>query len=868
MNDTSQVQTTTKLVLKAPLTGFLMPIERVPDPVFAQKMVGDGVSIDPLSQCLLAPCDGEIVQLHSAGHAVTLGTTDGIEVMMHIGLDTIDLKGEGFTPKIKNGDRVKTGDALIEFDADYIATHAKSLLTQVIITNSELVATFEPRTGSVKAGEDVILELTLAGTKAGVVEKTEAAKTITSEAILVPNPTGLHARPAAVLANVAKRFKADIRLQRGDNQANAKSVVAIMGLEVNYGDKINLVAKGPDADEAIAQLIPLLREGLGDEGAKPAPAPASMTVSEIAAPPPRPHAEDPNLLLGVAASPGLAVGNVFQMRREEIQVAETAEDPNRERRRLEEAIEEAKIQLEALQARLHSEADPAKAAIFAAHEELLGDPDLLDIADGAIAKGKSAAFAWQRAYTTHAERLSHLRNELLAARANDLQDVGRRVLRLLTGIEIKEPKIPSSTILIAEDLSPSDTANLDRSKVLGFCTTAGGASSHVAILARSLDIPAVAGIDPGALDLPNGTPVILDGSKGTLRLNPSAEEVARIQRRQATLAVKRKKDIETALEPAQTTDNHRIEVVANIGGLADAEQAVKLGGEGVGLLRSEFLFLERVTAPSEDEQRQTYQSIAQALGSERPLIIRTLDVGGDKPLPYLPIPREDNPFLGERGIRVALDRPEIFRTQLRAILRAAKAGKIGVMFPMVATLSELRSAKAMLEEERQKLNLAAISVGIMVEVPAVAVMAEQFAKEVDFFSIGTNDLTQYTLAMDRGHPKLAPQVDGLNPGVLHLIANTVRAAHQYGKWVGVCGGIASDPQAVPILLGLGVDELSVSVPTIPSIKAQIRELSLADCQQLAQQALQQDNASEVRALCPDPLEEEATSPVLANNSTV
>jgi phosphocarrier protein FPr len=236
-------------------------------------------------------------------------------------------------------------------------------------------------------------------------------------------------------------------------------------------------------------------------------------------------------------------------------------------------------------------------------------------------------------------------------------------------------------------------------------------------------------------------------------------------------------------------------------------------------------------------------------------------------LPYLPIPREENPFLGERGIRVALDRPEIFRTQLRAILRAAKAGKIGVMFPMVATLSELRAAKAMLEEERQKLNLAAIAVGIMVEVPAVAVMAEQFAKEVDFFSIGTNDLTQYTLAMDRGHPQLAPQVDGLNPGVLQLIANTVRAAHQYNKWVGVCGGIASDPQAVPILLGLGVDELSVSVPTIPGIKAQIRELSLADCQQLAQQALQQDNASEVRALCPDPLEEEANSPVLADNST-
>lgn len=845
--------TSVKLALSAPLSGLLMPIERVPDPVFAQKMVGDGISIDPIDQCLRAPCDGEIAQLHPAGHAVTLTTPQGIEILMHIGLDTVGLKGAGFAPRVKLGDRVRTGDILIEFDADFIATRAKSLLTQIVITNSDRVAAFTMHSGAVAAVRDVIMELTLAGGAQAVEASVEAAKTVISEAILIPNPTGLHARPAAVLANIAKKFKADIRLRKDDRQANAKSVVAIMGLEIGFGDKVVLAARGDDAEAAIATLTPLLWEGLGDEGYAPAPAPASFVVSAKAAPAPRSRSDDPNLLIGAAASPGLAVGEVFQVRHAEILVTETAEgDPQQERDRLDEAINQSRVQLEALQARLHGQSAADKAAIFAAHQELLDDPDLLDIAHSALAKGKSAAFAWQRAFTTHAERLASLRNELLAARANDLRDVGRRVLTLLTGAEPERMEPPVNSILVAEELTPSDTASLDRNRVRGFCTTLGGATSHVAILARSLDIPAVAGIEPRALELPNGTPVILDGGKGTLRLNPTPEEVTRIRQTQERQADRRKIELTAAHQPAITLDHHRVEVVGNIGGLADAEQVPALGGEGVGLLRSEFLFMERATAPNEDEQFEAYKAIAEALGPDRPLIIRTLDVGGDKPLSYLPIPKEDNPFLGERGLRVGLDRPEILRTQLRAILRAAAFGKVLIMFPMVGLLSELRDAKAILEEERRQLGVGPIPTGIMVEIPAAAVMAAQFAREADFFSIGTNDLTQYTLAMDRGHPKLAPKVDGLNPSVLRLIAWTVQAAHAEGKWVGVCGGIASDPQAVPLLIGMGVDELSASLPTIPSIKAQIRSLRLSDCQQLAQTALTLETAADVRALCPDP----------------
>jgi phosphoenolpyruvate-protein phosphotransferase len=841
-----------KLLLLAPLSGQVWPLERIPDPVFAQKMVGDGLSIDPTDTVLVAPCDGEVIALHPAGHAVTLRSAQGADVLLHIGIDTVTLKGEGFHPRVQIGEKVRAGAPLIEFDLDFLATHAKSLLTQVVITNSDRVTNWERASGEVLAGKDVLLTITLGGGESSAA--IEAGETVTSDAIVVPNPTGLHARPAAVLASLAKSFRATIKLQLGDRQANARSVTAIMELDVRKGAVVHLVARGPDARAAVDKIGQVIAQGCGDEGYEPAPAPATTTVTAETASPSRQKSTDPNLLLGVACSPGLAVGQVFQVRHEVIAVDERGSDVDTERRQLSRAMETAKGQLSALRAQLHAKADPAKAAIFAAHEELIEDPDLLEIVDSAIAKGKSAAFAWKKAVTTHADRLASLRNPLLAQRANDLRDVGLRVLYILTGTTVKASDYPPNTILIAEDLTPSDTAALDRSRVMGFCTTRGGATSHVAILARSLGLPALAGTEPAALEIANGTNVVLDGNKGTLRLNPAPDEMTRIRSAQARAEERRKEDLAHAHEPAITRDGKRIEVVANIGGLKDAKQVVDFGGEGVGLLRSEFLFMERNSAPTEEEQFEAYKAIAQAIGNSRPLIIRTLDVGGDKPLAYLPIPKEDNPFLGQRGVRAALDRPDILRAQLRAILRSASFGKVNVMFPMISTLEELREVKAILAEEAARLGVGSIPTGIMVEVPAAAVMASQFAREADFFSIGTNDLTQYTLAMDRGHPKLAPQVDGLSPGVLHLIAHTVKGAHAAGRWVGVCGGIASDPHGVPILIGLGVDELSISIPAIPAIKGQIRTLHLDECRQLAEKALAAESAAEVRALVSPPNE--------------
>lgn len=835
--------------LKAPLSGVLVPIENVPDPVFAQKTVGNGISIDPTSQTLIAPCDGEILQLHSASHALTIGTSSGIQVMLHIGIDTVSMKGKGFRTMVQKGARVKAGDPLIEFDADLIATSATSLLTQIVILNSDQVKEFRFRAGVVTAGHDSVLDLVLASQSAtasrGSAAANTSSETVHSEPIRISNPDGLHARPVAVLAGSAKKFKSEITLRRGDRQANAKSVVAVMALDVACGDSVKISAHGPDAGLAIEELSQLLKGGLGES--------ASHTKAAAAAPiPSRPtstRSSEANLYLGIAASPGLAVGNVFQIRHDEIVTEENASDAHDERRKLEQALHQGKAQLDALHDSLLNQSDATKAAIFAAHQEILSDPDLHSLVDEKISEGKTAAFAWKQAIQAHAGSLASLKNELLAARANDVRDVGQRVLRLLVGeVESKAIKFPRDAILIAEDLTPSDTANLDRSHVLGFCTVAGGATSHVAILARSLGITAIAGIDPRALEIPNGTPVILDGNQGSLRLNPSTQEIARIQNRQEKQAEKKREDLTHAAEPATTVDGTRIEVVGNIGGAAEAEQVPALGGEGVGLLRSEFLFLNRNRAPDESEQHQTYERIARILGPNRPLIIRTLDVGGDKPLPYLPVPKEENPFLGERGIRLCLNRPEILRTQIRAILKASASGKILIMFPMITTVDELKAAKEVVHQESKALGVKPAGIGIMVEVPSSAILADRFAPHVDFFSIGTNDLTQYTLAMDRGHPKLAHQIDGLDPSVLRLIEMTVRAARKHSKWVGVCGGIASEPAAVPILVGLGVDELSVSVPSIPAIKAQIRGLSKADCRSIAQAALEKETAAEVRAL--------------------
>jgi phosphocarrier protein FPr/phosphocarrier protein len=762
------------------------------------------------------------------------------------------LRGDGFSPRVAMGDKVKVGQPVIGFDADKVARNARSLLTEIVIANFERVDRMTPGTGMVEAGRSVILELTLKDGAGANGASGRAAPGITvaggatdgaatgaeaqSDGIPLPNPAGLHARPAAVLAAAAKTFASQIQLIRGDDKVNAKSLVAIMGLSTKRGDIVTVKATGPDADKAVAALASLIKEGCGEKpGEEPLPAAKP-------AEPARAVSADANEIPGVPASPGLAIGRIFQYRHDVVEVDRQGGAAADERRKFDRALAEASTQIEELKGHM---SDPAKAKILDAHKELLEDPDLLNLALDGIAGGSSAAYSWREAFTRYAKQLESLDNPLLRERATDIRDVGRRVLGLLAGVKQERIEVPQDAILVAEDLAPSDIASIDRERVLGFCTTSGGATSHVAIIARSFGIPAICGIDESALHLDNGAQVLLDGARGTLRRNPNEAEVARAREQIAQHAERRRQELSTAMQPAQTRDGHRIEVVANIRNADDARAAVEVGGEGVGLLRSEFLFDERDQAPGEDEQAAAYGAVAEVLGRGRPLVIRTLDVGGDKPLSYLPLPKEENPFLGLRGIRVSLDQPDMFRTQLRAILRAAPLADLHIMFPMVASLDELRAAKRILAEE-QSATHASVKVGIMVEVPSAAIQADILAAECDFFSIGTNDLTQYTLAMDRGHPKLARQADGLHPAVLRMIKLTTDGAKKHGKWVGVCGGIASDLIAVPVLIGLGVKELSVTVPTIPAIKAAIGRLTLAECQALADEVLALGTAEQVR----------------------
>ncbi|KPA93292.1 phosphotransferase system HPr (HPr) family protein [Pseudomonas asplenii] len=838
------------LELLAPLSGVLMPLDQVPDPVFSGRLIGDGVCIDPTSGVLCAPLAGVVSNIQDSGHAISITDERGVQVLMHIGLDTVNLAGKGFTAWVVEGERVEAGQPLIEFDADYLALHARSLLTLVLVVSGE---PFSVLADTLVDSGQPLLRLGLQAPSNGVPlpeHEEQEGEALFSRPLTLPNANGLHARPAAVLAQAAKGFAASIQLHKRQSSANAKSLVAIMGLQTVQGDVLQLSAIGEDAQAALDSLIALIADGCGETGAAQAPqetfeAPEQSTMT---------------LLRGVCASPGAALGQVVQLAEQVLNVQEVGTGEEQERARLDAALLQATRELQALQ---DSAAGSAQVEIFRAHQELLEDPDLLQQAQALLARGKSAAFAWRAATEDTAALFRRLGSELLAERALDLTDVGQRVLRLILGVEERAATLPDEAILIADQLTPSQTASLDTRRVMGFATVGGGATSHVAILARALGLPALCGLPVQVLEVANGTPVLLDADLGQLHLEPADADVRQLLVKREQQRERRERDSELSHHAALTRDGQPIEVTANVASLEEVKQSLALGGEGVGLLRSEFLYLERSSAPSVEEQGATYLAIARALGPERNLVVRTLDVGGDKPLAYVPMDSEANPFLGIRGIRLCLQRPELLRQQLRAILACAGQTRLHIMLPMVARLSELREARQWLVEEARTLGIAELpKLGIMIEVPSAALMADQFAPEVDFFSIGTNDLTQYTLAMDRDHPQLASQADSLHPAVLRLIASTVKAAHAHGKWVGVCGALASEALAVPVLLGLGVDELSVSVPLIPSIKAAVREVSLAECQVLAQRILGQESAEQVRGILRDHQQATAAAPVL------
>jgi phosphocarrier protein FPr len=554
------------------------------------------------------------------------------------------------------------------------------------------------------------------------------------------------------------------------------------------------------------------------------------------------------VLRGIPVAPGIAVGPARRPGARPLPEVDErpAGDPAAERARLDAARAAAAEDVRAARDRVAERAGLAEAAIFEAHLALLDDAALVQPAHEAIAAGRSAAAAWREAVQAAAASFRALDDPYLRERAADVDDVGARVLAHLAGGPA--PAFPAAPgVLVAADLAPGQAAQLDRDVVQAIALAHGGATSHAAILARALGIPAVVGLGDAALGIADGTTVVLDGTAGTLAVDPGEAALAELEERRRAEDERRARARAHAHEPARTRDGVTIEVAANIGAPADAADAVALGADGVGLLRTEFLFLDRDDPPTEAEQQAVLSEIARTLDG-RPLIVRTLDAGADKPLPYLRQPPEDNPFLGVRGIRLGLKRPELLRTQARAILRTAIDYPLRVMLPMVATAAEYRAARALFEEVRAEVGAPPVELGVMVEVPALALMAGRVAAEADFFSIGTNDLAQYTMAAERGNDAVAELLRGVQPAVLRLVAAVTQAAEAHGRWTGVCGELAGDPGAAVLLVGLGVRELSMAPPRIPEVKQALRTVSVADARELARRALELDDAAAVADL--------------------
>ncbi|WP_277189420.1 phosphoenolpyruvate--protein phosphotransferase [Caballeronia sp. BR00000012568055] len=835
------------VVLLSPFTGPVVPLKDVPDPVFAEGMFGDGIGIDPLDNVLVSPCDGVVTHLARTHHAVTLRSPQGAEILVHIGIDTVELGGKGFAPMVEQGATVRAGQPLIEFDADFVARHAPSLVSVIAVANGDAFDVLDRAgRGVLKAGERLLVLRAKTGEKAesarsGAVVLDEARRTLT-----LAHAGGLHARPAARAREAARGFDAKVEVRYEGKKAPVESVVGLLGLGAGDGATIELVGIGAQAQQAVEAVAnELLRAAHGEVEESPARAKSPAPVAV-----PRPSGEPlpPNTLAGVCAAPGIAVGSLVRWDDQPIVPPEQATGSSAaESRALDKAIAQVDAELEETVRTASQRGAVGEAGIFAVHRVLLEDPTLVDAARDLISLGKSAGFAWREAIGAQIALLNNVNDELLAERAADLRDIEKRVLRALGLKSATARELPQEAVLAAVEFTPSDLSSLDRSRVTALVMSRGGATSHAAIIARQIGIPAMVAIGDALHAIPDGTQVVVNASAGRLEHAPTALDVERARSERDRLIGVREANRKMSQEAASTKDGRHIEVAANIATLDDAKAAVENGADAVGLLRTELLFIHRKQAPTVAEHSESYQGIVDALQG-RTAIIRTLDVGADKEVDYLTLPPEENPALGLRGIRLAQVRPDLLDDQLRGLLAVKPLGAVRILLPMVTDSGELQRLRTRIDElAREAGRTEPIEVGVMIEVPSAALLADQLAKHADFLSIGTNDLTQYTLAMDRCQPDLAAQSDGLHPAVLRLIKAAVQGAEKHGKWVGVCGALGGDPVAAPLLVGLGVTELSVDPVSVPGIKARVRNLDYQLCRQRAEDCLALESAQAVRA---------------------
>ena len=563
-------------------------------------------------------------------------------------------------------------------------------------------------------------------------------------------------------------------------------------------------------------------------------------------------------LQGIAASDGIAIAKVYTLTEPDLSFTKiSVEDTDKEISRLEEALVVSTKEIELIKETALKNLGEEEAQVFEAHLMVLSDPELVGQVKDAITSQKvNAEHALKEVSDMFISIFAGMEdNPYMQERAADIRDVSKRILANLLGVKIPSPAtIKDEVVVVAGDLTPSDTAQLNRKYVKAFVTDIGGRTSHSAIMARSLEIPAIVGTKEITSLAKDGDLIIIDGLSGDVFLNPSEDVVAEYRAKAEAFAAQQAEWEKLKDADTFTKDGHQVELAANIGTPKDLEGVIHNGAEGVGLYRTEFLYMDSHDMPTEEDQFEAYKAVLEGMNG-KPVVVRTMDIGGDKELPYLPLPHEMNPFLGYRAIRISLNEPEMFRTQLRALLRASVYGKLRIMFPMIATLNDFRGAKALLLEEKAKLVAEGVAVsddiqvGIMIEIPAAAVLAHQFAKEVDFFSIGTNDLIQYTMAADRMNERVSYLYQPYNPSILTLIKHVIDSAHKEGKWAGMCGEMAGDQTAVPLLVGLGLDEFSMSASSVLKTRSLISKLTLSDMQALAAKAINEcATVEEVEAL--------------------
>lgn len=687
---------------------------------------------------------------------------------------------------------------------------------------------------------------------AGTVEEASpgGAPDVEEALVTLRNPLGLHLRPAAGLVRMARRFEARVTLRNtsaGRGPAEGSSINGLLGLAAQRGHSLAIRAEGAGAREAVAALAQYIESGCGEK--------ESGEPVAVAASPEAPTFGGEGLLRGIAASAGIGIGPLVKLRAPEWKaVAREVRDVVSEQKRLDRAIQGARDETRTLYEWAKAHAGASRAGIFDAQLLFLEDPELAGAAARRIGEERvNAEAAWEAASEAVAEGLGSMDDPYLRARAADVKDVAARVMRRLTGVGASIPALGEPSVLAAHDLNPSEVKELDRNLVLGLCLETGSASAHSVILARAMGIPAVVGLGPSLSEVTEGTIVAVDGESGSVQVSPGEDQIREFGERRRAWLESRQRAEKLRKTPASTRDGHRVRVFANISGIDEAAEAVEHGAEGVGVLRTEFLFVGREQPPGEEEQTAAYQSIAESLGG-RPLVIRTLDIGGDKRVPYVEIGEEANPFLGWRGIRVTLNRRDLMRTQLRAMLRAGSGRPVEILLPMVCSLDELRRAKAMIGEAEAELEHEGLRferntrVGVMIEAPAAVAIAGQLAREAAFFSIGSNDLIQYVMVADRTNARVASMADPFQPAVLRTIRQTIEAGRKAGIGVALCGELAADPLATPLLVGLGFDELSVSAPLIPTLKQAIARWTLGEAEEIARRALLLETRESVREL--------------------